>query len=167
MIGRGEGRQDCRDVQQPSRFSGTYLQFPFLASCLRDRAIIDRDPSKELLTPITNALVSERLRAGLTAHRMHDTNGHESKMRKARTPRGSPQNRPMRITSKPANGTESGQAHLYLVRTASDNGFSAAGMTGHILTNTWAEDRAPQGCDPSADPEAGMAGRRPSRPPGF
>ena len=83
------------------------------------------------------------------------------------TPRGSPQNRPMRITSKPANGTESGQAHLYLVRTASDNGFSTAGMTGHILTNTWAEDRAPQGCDPSADPEAGMAGRRPSRPPGF
>lgn len=86
---------------------------------------------------------------------------------RASTPRGSPQNRPMRITSKPANGTESGQAHLYLVRTASDNGFSTAGMTGHILTNTWAEDRAPQGCDPSADPEAGMAGRRPSRPPGF
>lgn len=67
------------------RGSAAPIYNPFLASCLRDRAIIDRDPSKELLTPITNALVSERLRAGLTAHRMHDTNGHESKMRKART----------------------------------------------------------------------------------
>jgi hypothetical protein len=27
-------------------------------------------------------------------------------------PRGSPQNRPMRITSKPANGTDSGQDHF-------------------------------------------------------
>ena len=28
--------------------------------------------------------------------------------------------------------------------------------------NTWAEDTAPQGCDRSADPAAGMAGRRKS-----
>jgi lincosamide nucleotidyltransferase A/C/D/E len=31
-------------------------------------------------------------------------------------PRGSPQIRPMRITSKPANGADSGQTHLYPAR---------------------------------------------------
>lgn len=39
-------------------------------------------------------------------------------------PRGTPENRPMRDTSKPANGTGAGQALLYRAELPSGNSFS-------------------------------------------
>jgi len=64
------------------------------------------------------------------------------------------------ITSKPAS------------LQAQDNFFAAQfGLRGQVFLGavpfytdlTWAEDMATQGCDQSADPAAGMAGRR--KPP--
>jgi IS1 family transposase len=83
-------------------------------------------------------------------------------------PRGSPQNRPYGITSKPANEKSSQDTHLYPVRPIAGNGFPQPDGIEHILISTRAEDRATQGWDPSVDPEAGTAGRSlrsPTRPP--
>jgi hypothetical protein len=90
------------------------------------------------------------------------TSLHENK------PRGSPQNRPYGITSKPANEKSSQDTHLYPVRPIAGNGFPQPDGIEHILISTRAEDRATQGWDPSVDPEAGTAGRSlrsPTRPP--
>ena len=39
------------------------------------------------------------------------------------SPRGTPQNRPMRVTSKPANESEAGQSLLYLAEGGFGNDF--------------------------------------------
>jgi transposase len=60
-------------------------------------------------------------------------------------PRGTPQNRPMRDTSKPANGTVAGQPLLYLAGGSSGKTFPCNWRL-HITNRTWAEDPAPQRC---------------------
>ena len=75
-------------------------------------------------------------------------------------PRGTPEKRPMRDTSKPANRIRQDkvvitQEHASRQRKTSQ-GLAMIGYTD----STWAEDMAPQGCDQSADPAAGMRGRR-------
>src|SRR5450432_282483 len=78
-----------------------------------------------------------------------------------RWPRGTPENRPMRDTSKAANGRMAGQRLLYLASGGAGKSFwqiFLATLIGTAYTgSTWAEDTAPQGCDRSAVPGAGMA----------
>ena len=74
-------------------------------------------------------------------------------------PRGTLQNRPYGVTSKPAN--EADPEHMMLYRAGDGSGkyfFSARWSRGYT-DSTWAEGTATQGCDRSADPGAGMTGR--------
>jgi len=68
-------------------------------------------------------------------------------------------------TAKPANGIRQDKDSYTLgPRVAATKNFTAQAEPD-ILDSTWAEDMAPQECDQSADPAAGMRGRRmpPSR----
>jgi hypothetical protein len=76
---------------------------------------------------------------------------------------------PSGVTSKPASRGHFKTGQLNASRTAIvlphqrqvRQEFSFRSSLHSIYTDfTWAEDRATQGCDPSADPAAGMAGRR-------
>jgi len=66
----------------------------------------------------------------------------------------------------PRRPEEEKQARVTSTATVSTRVFLQfpLGMQPHVIYTgfTWAEDRATQGCDPSADPAAGMAGRRQS-----
>jgi hypothetical protein len=71
-------------------------------------------------------------------------------------PRWTSENRPYVDTSKPANGAEPEQEYLYPEKARLGKHFP--GSARWVYTDfTWAEDRATQGCDPSADLAAGMA----------
>src|SRR5436305_13129615 len=70
--------------------------------------------------------------------------------------RGTPEKRPMRDTSKPANENRQDKVVITQGRTWRQRKTSPSSvMIGY--SDTWAEDMAPQGCDQSADPEAGNA----------
>ena len=70
-------------------------------------------------------------------------------------PRWTSENRPYVDTSKPANGAEPEQEYLYPEKARLGKHFP--GSARWVYTDfTWAEDRATQGCDPSAAP----AGKR-------
>ena len=75
-------------------------------------------------------------------------------------PRGTPEKRPMRDTSKPANGREAGQELLYPTGGGVGNSFFAILIETAYTVSTWAEDTAPQGCDRSAVPGPEWRGRR-------
>ena len=66
----------------------------------------------------------------------------------------------MRDTSKPANGNRTGQVQLYSASTVSGNFFFQIYVQQPYTIRTWAEDTATLGSDRSADPGAGIAGRR-------
>ena len=75
-------------------------------------------------------------------------------------PRGTPEKRPMRDTSKPANEIRQDKVVITQGRTSRQRKSSQGSAMIGYSDSTWAEDMAPQGCDQSADPEAGMRGRR-------
>jgi plasmid replication initiation protein len=75
-------------------------------------------------------------------------------------PRGTPEKRPMRDTSKPANGIRQDKVVITHVRVSRQRKTWENVVTIGYADDTWAEDMAPQGCDQSADPAAGMRGRR-------
>jgi len=68
---------------------------------------------------------------------------------KAVRPRGSLENRPMRITSKAANGVSRTRL-LYRAGAVYGNSISCSRLKPTYTGSTWAEDTAPQGCDRSA-----------------
>jgi hypothetical protein len=72
-------------------------------------------------------------------------------------PRWTSQNRPYVDTSKPANGAEPEQEYLYPAEGRSGKQFFGKRSWRAYTGLTWAEGTAPQGCDRSADPAAGMA----------
>src|SRR4051812_37539904 len=78
-------------------------------------------------------------------------------------PRGTPEKRPMRDTSKPANGIRQDKVVITHDRSLRQCKTSQDSAVIGYSDNTWAEDMAPQGCDQSADPAAGNAWRR--KPP--
>ena len=65
----------------------------------------------------------------------------------------------MRDTSKPANENRQDKVVITQGRTSRQRKTSPSSVMIGYSDSTWAEDMAPQGCDQSADPEAGMAGR--------
>lgn len=75
-------------------------------------------------------------------------------------PRGTPENRPMRDTSKPANGIR--QDKVVITHGRRRRQWKTSRIYGNVsyTDRTWAEGMAPQGCDQTADPAAGMRGRR-------
>ena len=75
-------------------------------------------------------------------------------------PRGSLQNRPMRITSKPANEREARQAFLYPASSGSGKSVFLAWPWPAYTGITWTEDTAPQGCDRSTVQQPEWRGRR-------
>ena len=79
-------------------------------------------------------------------------------------PRGTPEKRPMRDSSKPANENRQDKIVITQGHTSRQRRTSPSWVMIGYSGSTWAEDMAPQGCDQSADPEAGMAGRYASRP---
>src|SRR3954447_15847125 len=83
--------------------------------------------------------------------------------RPRRQPRGTPEKRPMRDTSKPANGIRQDKVVITHDRSLRQCKTSQDSAVIGYSDNTWAEDMAPQGCDQSADPAAGNAWRR--KPP--
>jgi hypothetical protein len=75
-------------------------------------------------------------------------------------PRGTPEKRPMRDTSKAANGIRQDKVVITHYCTQRQWKTLPADRNFGYSVGTWAEDMAPQGCDQSADPAAGMRGRR-------
>src|SRR4051812_18204378 len=73
------------------------------------------------------------------------------------SPRGTPEKRPMRDTSKPANGIRQDKVVITHDRSLRQCKTSQDSAVIGYSDNTWAEDMAPQGCDQSADPAAGNA----------
>jgi hypothetical protein len=71
--------------------------------------------------------------------------------------RGTPEKRPMRDTSKPANENRQDKVVITQGRTSRQRKISPGSVMIGYSDSTWAEDMAPQGCDQSADPEAGNA----------
>ena len=72
-------------------------------------------------------------------------------------PRGTPEKRPMRDTSKPANGSRQDKVVITQGYTSRQRKSSQGSAMIGYSDSTWAEDMAPQGCDQSADPAAGNA----------
>ena len=72
-------------------------------------------------------------------------------------PRGTPEKRPMRDTSKPANEIRQDKVVITQGRTSRQRKTSPSSVIIGYSGSTWAEDMAPQGCDQSADPAAGNA----------
>src|SRR3954470_12610327 len=70
-------------------------------------------------------------------------------------PRGTPEKRPMRDTSKPANGIRQDKVVITHGRSLRQCKISQDSAVIGYSDNTWAEDMAPQGCDQSADRAAG------------
>ena len=66
----------------------------------------------------------------------------------------------MRDTSKPANGIRQDKIVITHYSPCGKEKLCGLATISVILLGTWAEDMAPQGCDQSADPVAGMRGRR-------
>ena len=64
----------------------------------------------------------------------------------------------MRDASKPADGSEAGQASLYRAEASFGDLFSHSWWKPTYTGITWPEDTAPQGCDRSADRGASMCG---------
>jgi len=73
------------------------------------------------------------------------------------SPRGTPEKRPMRDTSKPANGIRQDKVVITQGHTPRQRKSSQGSAMIGYSDSTWAEDMAPQGCDQSADPAAGNA----------
>jgi hypothetical protein len=63
----------------------------------------------------------------------------------------------MRDTSKPANENRQDKVVITQGRTSRQRKTSPSSVMIGYSDSTWAEDMAPQGCDQSADPEAGNA----------
>ena len=63
----------------------------------------------------------------------------------------------MRDTSKPANENRQDKVVITHDRTSRQRKTSPSSVMIGYADSTWAEDKAPQGCDQSADPEAGNA----------
>jgi len=71
--------------------------------------------------------------------------------------RGTPEKRPMRDTSKPANENRQDKVVITQGRASWQRKTSPGSARIGYSGSTWAEDMAPQGCDQSADPAAGNA----------
>jgi hypothetical protein len=63
----------------------------------------------------------------------------------------------MRDTSKPANENRQDKVVITQDRASRQRKSSPGWAMISYSDSTWAEDMAPQGCDQSADPEAGNA----------
>jgi hypothetical protein len=72
-------------------------------------------------------------------------------------PRGTPEKRPMRDTSKAANEIRQDKVVITHGRASRQRKTSPGSAMIGYSDSTWAEDMAPQGCDQSADPAAGNA----------
>jgi hypothetical protein len=72
-------------------------------------------------------------------------------------PRGTPEKRPMRDSSKPANEIRQDKVVITHGRASRQRKTSPGSAMIGYSDRTWAEDMAPQGCDQSADPAAGNA----------